>query len=132
MKREFLLGATALLSTVGSLAYDAGSFTPAFLVGEMEAPLGSTEVAAGSIAGDVVDTVYGPIQVTITVESGRISEVALTQAPTGRNAQWTNYAAPILVEQTLAAQSANIAGVSGATYTSQGFVQSLQSAINQM
>jgi uncharacterized protein with FMN-binding domain len=132
MKREFLLGATALLSTVGSLAYDAGSFTPAFLVGEMEAPLGSTEVAAGSIAGDVVQTSYGPVQVTISISGGSITEVALTQAPTGRNAQWTNYAAPILIQEAMQAQSADIAMVSGATYTSQGFVQSLQSAINQM
>ena len=63
--------------------------------------------------------------------NGRITDAVAVQAPSGRNDRWTNMAVPILKQQTLAAQSANIQGASGASYTSYGWYTSLQGALAQ-
>ena len=79
-----------------------------------------------------MQTPYGPVQIKITYVAGRVTGVVAVQLPSGRSrdAQINNYAVPILERETLAAQSANINAVSGATYTSDGYVQSLQSALD--
>ena len=74
---------------------------------------------------------YGNVQVKITVVNGRITDAVAVVAPSGRNDRWTNMAVPILKQQTLAAQSANIQGASGASYTSYGWYTSLQGALAQ-
>jgi uncharacterized protein with FMN-binding domain len=74
---------------------------------------------------------YGNVQVKITVVDGRITDAVAIKAPSGRNDRWTNVAVPILKAQTLAAQSANIQGASGASYTSYGWHTSLQGALAQ-
>jgi uncharacterized protein with FMN-binding domain len=74
---------------------------------------------------------YGNVQVKITVVGGRITDAVAVKAPSGRNDRWTNMAVPILKVQTLAAQSANIQGASGASYTSYGWFTSLQGALAQ-
>ena len=80
----------------------------------------------------MAQTRWGPVQVTITVANGRITAVAVPTYPNsnGRDAQINAYALPILKQETLSAQSANIDTVSGATVTSDGYVSSLQSAID--
>ena len=83
----------------------------------------------GSFTGPAVFVNYGTVQVKITVANGRITDAVAVQAPSGRNDRYTQMAVPILKQQTLAAQSANIKGASGASYTSYGWFKSLQGAL---
>lgn len=88
--------------------------------------------AAGTFTGDAVDTRYGPVQVEITTSGGRLTAARTLQVPSesGKDVRINSAAVPILVQETLQAQSAQIDTVSGATYTSEGYTQSLQSAID--
>ena len=83
----------------------------------------------GTFTGPSVFVNYGNVQVQITVVNGRITDAVAVKAPSGKNDRYTNMAVPILKQQTLAAQSANIRGVSGASYTSYGWFKSLQGAL---
>ncbi len=83
----------------------------------------------GTFTGPSVNVNYGNVQVKITVVNGRITDAVAVKAPTGKNDRYTNMAVPVLKQQTLKAQSANIQGVSGASYTSYGWFTSLQGAI---
>ena len=89
----------------------------------------SPKGVTGSFTGPAVFVNYGTVQVKITVSNGKIVDAVAVQAPSGRNDRWTNMALPILKQQTLAAQSANIKGASGASYTSYGWFKSLQGAL---
>ena len=84
---------------------------------------------SGTFTGEVTNTRYGPVQVKITVQGGKIVDAQAVKAPTGSNDRYTQMAVPRLREQTIAAQSANIQGVSGASFTSYGWYTSLVSAI---
>lgn len=156
MKRGILIGGTAIVSAIGSLMYSVGSFLPAALVGPAGSATldpanfgpvnsgtgssGATDPGTGAgtgssgatFTGDAVSTRYGTVQVQISVSGSSITDIMVLQAPSGRNARWTNYAVPILVNEAMTAQSAEIASVSGASYTSYGFINSLASAISQM
>jgi uncharacterized protein with FMN-binding domain len=83
--------------------------------------------------GSAVQTRYGTVQVAVTVAGGKITNVAFLQLTgnDGRSNDINNQAAPILLQETLSAQNANIDTVSGATFTSEGYLQSLQSALDQ-
>jgi uncharacterized protein with FMN-binding domain len=83
--------------------------------------------------GSVAQTRWGPVQVKITVQDGKITKVAVLQQPNGnpRDAEINNQALPILIDETLNAQSANIDMVSGVTVTSDGYVRSLQAALDE-
>lgn len=75
---------------------------------------------------------YGSTQVQVTITNGRIISVTALQLPTGgRSGQISQYVEPVLSSEALSAQSANIDIVSGATYTSEAYAQSLQSALDQ-
>ena len=91
---------------------------------------GTTNVS-GTFTGNAVDVGYGIVQVKITVANGKITDAQAVQAPSGRNDRYTNMSVPVLRQRTLAAQSANINGVSGASYTSYGWYTSLTSALKQ-
>jgi len=84
-----------------------------------------------TFTGPSVFVNYGNVQVQITVVNGRITDAKAVVAPSGKNDRYTNMAVPTLKKQTLAAQSANIKGVSGASYTSYGWFTSLQGALAQ-
>ena len=77
---------------------------------------------------------YGDVQVQVTASGGRITRVAALRLPDGdgRSQQISSFAGPQLAQQALAAQNANIDGVSGATYTSESYRTSLQSALDQL
>ena len=92
-----------------------------------------TSSAAKTYAGDAVMTRYGNVQVQITVKDGTITAAEVLQVPwNDRRDQMINAAAvPVYNEETVNAQSAQIDVVSGATYTWDGYTQSLQSAIDQ-
>jgi uncharacterized protein with FMN-binding domain len=83
--------------------------------------------------GDVVDTRWGPVQVQITVQGGKITAADAVQYPqeNDRDVQINGYALPILNQEVVQQQSASIDTVSGATVTSDGYLRSLQSAIDQ-
>jgi uncharacterized protein with FMN-binding domain len=89
--------------------------------------------AAVTVTGKAWPTVYGPVQVRITVAAGRITAVKVLQYPAGtpRDMQINAFAIPRLNSETLAAGDAKIDTVSGATYTSQGYLGSLQNALDQ-
>ena len=91
----------------------------------------ATTGVSGTFAGATSQTRFGPVQVQITVENGKITAAKALQYPNGdfRSASISQQAIPYLVQETLQAQSANIQGVGGASYTSYGWYQSLQSAL---
>lgn len=96
---------------------------------------GSGSSSAGRVlTGDSIFTRYGPVQVELTVKGATITEIRMLAYPynSPRDQQINTQALPILISETLDAQSSNIDMVSGATYTSQGYVQSLQSALDQV
>jgi len=93
----------------------------------------TAKASAASFTGAVADTRWGPVQVRITVLSGRITASQAVQYPqgNGRDAQINGYALPILDQEVVQSQTASIDTISGATVTSDGYLQSLQSAIDQ-
>ena len=96
-----------------------------------QAPATTATAINGTFTGPSIFVNYGNVQVKITVVDGRITDAVAVKAPSGRNDRYTNMAVPILKAQTLKAQSANIQGASGASYTSYGWYTSLQGAIAQ-
>ena len=89
--------------------------------------------AAKTVTGAAWPTIYGPVQVKITVAGGKITAATAVEYPldTPRDQQINSYAIPRLNAETVTAGSAQIDTVSGATYTSQGYVGSLQSALDK-
>ena len=85
-----------------------------------------------TVTSDVVSTRYGPVQLKVTISGGKITDVQALQLPSQdpKDVEINNYAAPILRQSALSAQSAKINVVSGATYTSDGYMQALQSALD--
>ena len=94
-----------------------------------------TKVAgvSGTFKGDTSQTRWGPVQVEIVVTNGKITDVKTLQYPNGdrRSQNISSQVIPWLQEETLQVQSANISGISGATYTSGGFQASLASALQK-
>ena len=97
---------------------------------------GTTTPAATSktVTGDAIFVQYGYVQLKVTAKAGKITKIVAVQLPDqdGRSISISNAVEPMLKEQALAAQSANISGVSGATFTSSGYQQSLQSALDKL
>jgi uncharacterized protein with FMN-binding domain len=96
----------------------------------------ATKTAAPStrtVTGDAVDTRYGPVQVQITVTNGKLTAANAIEYPQNerRDQEINSYAVPVLDKEALAAGSAKIDIVSGATYTSDGYATSLQSALDK-
>jgi hypothetical protein len=94
---------------------------------------GGTTPSTTTVTGGVAQTQWGPVQVQLTMTGQQIRQVAVLQYPSGNGTdeQINSYALPILVDETMQAQSAQIDMVSGATVTSVGYLQSLQSALDQ-
>ncbi|MGW5349008.1 FMN-binding protein [Streptomyces sp. NPDC004031] len=106
--------------------------TPAAGTGPQPTATGGAK-GTQKIDGDTVQTRYGPVQVRITLTGGRLTGVDVLRAPqgNGRDQEITSFSVPQLTQEALAAQSARIDAVSGATYTSDGYVRSLQSALDK-
>lgn len=88
---------------------------------------------SGTFTGQSVDTRWGPVQVRITVADGQITDVEAVEYPqeNHHDVEINSWALPALRQEVLAAQSARVDAVSGATVTSDGYLSSLQSAIDQ-
>ena len=92
----------------------------------------TTSTANTVVTGTAVSFRYGTVQVQVTVSNGAITDITTLQAPgDGHSGQISQYAVPILQSEALSAKSAQIDLVSGATYTSEAYAQSLQSALDQ-
>lgn len=107
----------------------------------LPAPTGSASASSGTgsagtgtrtVTGDTIQTRWGPVQVRITVKDRRLTDVTAVAYPTDnpRDQEINSFALPRLRTEALTAQSADIDTVSGATYTSEGYRQSLQSALD--
>lgn len=135
MKRAILIGAGTVAGAAAVLAYQPGALfsgTGGEAAAATAAPAAATATSQ-TYTGDAVETGYGPVQVEVTVEGSTITDVTAVAVPQndGKSAQISAYAIPELQQQAVTAQSASIDGISGASYTSAGFAQSLQSALAQ-
>ncbi|MFD4398995.1 FMN-binding protein [Kitasatospora sp. NPDC058478] len=104
--------------------------------GSPSAPAAGAAAGAGGtrkVTGDAVNTRYGPVQVEVTLAGSRITAVDVVKYPTEdrRDREINSSALPLLNQEAIAAQSAGIDVVSGATFTSDGYVRSLQSALDR-
>ncbi|MCW0213393.1 MAG: FMN-binding protein [Pseudonocardia sp.] len=97
------------------------------------APTATSTTTGETFTGSVAQTRWGAVQVRITVTDGRITDVTVPRYPdgNGKDQQINSYALPILTQDTLTNQNADIDMISGATVTSDGYVESLQSALDQ-
>jgi uncharacterized protein with FMN-binding domain len=94
--------------------------------------VGGLTAGETAITGKVADTVYGPVQIRLIVKSHKIVKVTVLEQPTNtiHDIQIGEFAFPRLISETLTAQDAKIDAVSGASYTSAGYISSLQSALD--
>lgn len=133
---------TALVLLFSYHTSTAGSGGPVAAATSVQAPAaagsgstdsGSTDSAAKTYTGDAVDTRWGPVQVQITVQGGTITSAEAVVYPTQnhRDVEINSRAVPVLEQEAVQAQSADIHMVSGATVTSEGYRSSLQSAIDR-
>jgi uncharacterized protein with FMN-binding domain len=121
---------TAATSGTGGSSSSSSSSVPGeFPEGSEAGNLPADETA---ITGQVANTVYGPVQVQLITRQNKIIKVAILRQPTNtiHDIQIGEFAFPRLIGETLTAQSAKIDAVSGASYTSAGYIQSLQSALD--
>jgi uncharacterized protein with FMN-binding domain len=142
MRRSPLVLAGTLAGTAGVLAFHAHAapVTAATTVTASATPSatatasGSGSATSGTATGDAVDTQYGAAQVKVTVKDGKITSIEAVQLQGNdpRSVQISSSAEPVLQQEALAAQSADIDAVSGATYTSDSYRQSLQSALDKL
>lgn len=101
------------------------------------APATTAPAAAGAtktITGAAISTRYGDVQVQVSFSGTTITKVTVLQVPdqNGRDSQIAGYSVPILNKEVLQSQSAKVDSVSGATYTSDGYLRSVQSAIDKL
>lgn len=119
----------------GTAGQTAGSAPPsdsAGSAGSSGSP-GASSSSGTTVTGAVAQTRWGPVQVQLEVDGATVTNVSVLQYPDGdgRSVQINQVALPQLIQETLDAQGSDISMVSGATYTSQGYLQSLQSALDQ-
>ncbi len=133
---------SASVSTTGGSSGTGGTSAPssapsssrATVPGEFPtgSPAGTLTAGETTVTGHVATTVYGPVQIQLVMRNGKIVKVAVLQQPmnTANDIRIGEFAFPKLIGETLTAQTAKIDAVSGASYTSAGYIQSLQSALD--
>lgn len=121
-------GSSSSSATSSSSSSNSATTIP----GEFQSEVGTLAPGETTITGHVANTVYGPVQIELVVKSGKIVKVAVLKQPanTIHDIQIGEFAFPRLISETLAAQTAKIDAVSGASYTSAGYISSLQSAVD--
>ena len=126
-------GVATVPKTTPSPSASASSGSSSTSSGSSSAQTSSSGLTDGTFTGQVANTRFGPVQAQITVSGGAITDVLVPQYPSesGRDQQINSRALPVLVKETVQAQSAEVDMVSGATYTSTGYRTSLQSALDQ-
>lgn len=126
-RRSVIARTTAIGGAAAAAALLAGACS-----GSSTGAGSSNSSLAGTWTGSVVSTPYGNVQVKVVISGGKITDVVALQYPNGHESDQINAAAiPTLRSEVLKAQSAKVNTVSGATWTTQGYTQSLQSALDQ-
>ena len=122
-------GGTGSTGGTSAPSSSAATVPGEFPMGSLAGTLTSGETA---ISGHVANTVYGPVQIQLVMRNGKIVKVAVLRQPmnTINDIRIGDFAFPKLIGETLATQTAKIDAVSGASYTSAGYIQSLQSALD--
>lgn len=117
----------------GSTGSDGSSGSGSTGSGSTGSSSGSSSGSSKTVTGSTIQTRWGPVQVQVTVKNGKITKATALQYPDNnrKDQEINSYAIPILIDETISAQSANIDMVGGATVTSEGYIQSLQSALDQ-
>ena len=142
MRRIGLWFMSTLTAVVLLFGYSTSTSGPAGVGGQSSAVASGNPVRGGStgtsatavtVTGPAVSTRWGDVQVAITLDGSTITDVTVPVYPTGngRDQQINAYALPMLISDTLDAQSADIDMITGATVTSEGYVQSLQGALDK-
>ena len=123
---------TVPTATAAAVAMTSAATTPTTTSGTSTSSGSST--ASGTATGTAIDTQYGAAQVRVTVRNGRIVklEALALQGNDPRSVQISGSAAPVLQQEVLAKQTAAVDAVSGATFTSASYMQSVQSALDKL
>ena len=122
----------ATTGTGGGSTTSSSSSSASTIPGEFRSVAGTLTTGETTVTGKVANTVYGPVQIQLVVKNSMIVKVAVLEQPTNtiHDIQIGEFAFPKLIGETLAAQNAKIDAVSGASYTSAGYIASLQSAVD--
>jgi uncharacterized protein with FMN-binding domain len=122
----------ASTSGTGGGSSTSSSSSSRTIPGEFQSVAGTLTSGETAITGKVANTVYGPVQIQLVVKSHKIVKVAVLEQPTNtiHDIQIGEFAFPKLISETLTAQNGKIDAVSGASYTSAGYISSLQSAVD--
>jgi uncharacterized protein with FMN-binding domain len=147
MRRSPIILAATVAGTTGVLAFHphtaavpTASAVPATTTpapstsGTASSSSSSASAASGTATGDSISTQYGPVQVRVTVADGKITAIQglVLTGNDPRSTEISSFAEPTLKQEALSKQSAAIDAVSGATYTSAAYAQSLQSALDKL
>jgi uncharacterized protein with FMN-binding domain len=127
-------GAAATSSAVVSTGTAGTSTSSGASSGTTSSGSSSSSTKTTTVTGSVASTQWGPVQLKLTMSGGTITKVTVLQQPSGnpKDTEINDYALPILIKETEQAGNAQIDMVSGATVTSTGYIQSLQSALDQV
>ena len=127
-------GGTAfgVLLLLAAKPHQTGSAEAAPVVAAPKGAVSGSATGVHTVIGGSVGTTLGPVQLKVAFDGSRITGVTVLEEPdsTPRDEQINAQAIPVLTQETLAAQNANIDAVSGATFTSEGYIGSLQSALD--
>jgi FMN-binding domain len=119
-------------ATSGTGSGSSSSSSARTIPGEFQSVTGTLTQGETTVTGKVANTAYGPVQIELVVKDSKIVKVAVLEQPTNtiHDIQIGEFAFPKLISETLSAQDAKIDAVSGASYTSAGYIASLQSAVD--
>jgi uncharacterized protein with FMN-binding domain len=142
MKRAPIVLAATVAGVAATLGFQTRSQTPATTPAVVATTAPSTSSSSPgtsassqskTVTGDAVSTRYGPVQLKVTISSGKITDVQAVQLPSSdpKSSEISSFAVPQLRQSALTEQSASIDAVSGATYTSDGYKTALQSALDK-
>jgi len=122
----------ATTGTGGGSSTSSSSSAARTIPGEFQSVAGTLTPGETTVTSKVATTVYGPVQIELVVKSHKIVKVAVLEQPTNtiHDIQIGEFAFPKLISETLTAQNAKVDAVSGASYTSAGYIASLQSAVD--
>ncbi len=120
-------------TTIAGADAGGGPANPAGSTGAPTTSASSGSTGTKTVTGDEAETRYGPVQVKVTLRNGVVTAVEATEWPEDRprDQQINSYAIPQLNQEATQAKNANIDMISGATFTSQGYITSLQSALDR-
>ncbi|MGD0577003.1 MAG: FMN-binding protein [Candidatus Staskawiczbacteria bacterium] len=136
MNKKFLLVSGLVILVALFFVYEKFVATPqntAPVINTKQTAANTAVLKDGTYLGNETSSIYGKAKVQIVVSGGKITDVQFVEFPNDRQAtiMKSNMAMPIIKQEVIQAQSANVNTVSGATQTSQSFIQSAQSALSQ-